>query len=263
VISRAKPRKAQKQAISGQKDQNATSTTRLQPKIKSAQGTDLAASRKKEVAELKRKLPPKTTQKAASQPDWKAIESDFRAGIKTLRAIAHDHGPISHVAITKRANKFGWERDLAKRIQVKAESLVNKDAVTSLVNKNDERKVVEANAVLQADVIRSHRSDIGRTRAMVNSMLEELGAQNLTAHDIELVANSVAAFGSDSDSGTEMVVKAIMESLSLGARTKIVKDLVDALIKLVTVERTVFGIDKETAGETIEDRLRRIEKDDG
>lgn len=41
--------------------------------------------------------------------DWVAIEVDYRAGIKTLREIAGEHG-ITHPAITKRAKRHGWER---------------------------------------------------------------------------------------------------------------------------------------------------------
>ena len=49
-----------------------------------------------------------------AQPDWERIELDYRAGIKTLRQIADEHG-ITHGAINKRARRNGWERDLSHR----------------------------------------------------------------------------------------------------------------------------------------------------
>ena len=49
-----------------------------------------------------------------AQPDWERIELDYRAGIKTLRQIADEHG-ITHGAINKRARRDGWERDLSVR----------------------------------------------------------------------------------------------------------------------------------------------------
>ena len=67
-----------------------------------------------------------------AQPDWECIELDYRAGIKTLRQIAGEHG-ISEGAIRKRAKRDDWARDLSERIQDKAEQLVRKDAVRSLV----------------------------------------------------------------------------------------------------------------------------------
>lgn len=60
------------------------------------------------------------------QIDWEKIELDYRAGIKTLRQIADEHG-ISHVAINKRAKRDGWVRDLSAKIDKKADELVRKD----------------------------------------------------------------------------------------------------------------------------------------
>ena len=49
-------------------------------------------------------------------PDWERIELDYRAGVKTLRQIAEEHG-LSHVAINKRAKRDGWDRAKALRQQ--------------------------------------------------------------------------------------------------------------------------------------------------
>ena len=49
-------------------------------------------------------------------PDWERIEFDYRAGVRSLREIAGEHG-ISHVAINKRAKRDGWERERATRQQ--------------------------------------------------------------------------------------------------------------------------------------------------
>lgn len=57
------------------------------------------------------------------QVDWKAIERDYRAGIKTLRAIADEHS-ITHPAVSKRAKRDGWERDVIDRSVVKEKVVV-------------------------------------------------------------------------------------------------------------------------------------------
>lgn len=53
--------------------------------------------------------------------DWIAIEGEYRAGKKSLREIADDHG-ISDTAVRKKAKASGWMRDPtgAKRERVKA-----------------------------------------------------------------------------------------------------------------------------------------------
>ena len=49
-----------------------------------------------------------------SGADWERIELDYRAGVKSLREIASEHG-ITEGAIRKRARRDGWERDLSVR----------------------------------------------------------------------------------------------------------------------------------------------------
>ncbi|MCP6362807.1 hypothetical protein Q8F99_26925, partial [Klebsiella pneumoniae] len=41
-------------------------------------------------------------------PDWEAIESAYRAGSLSVRAIGEKHG-VNHATILKRANKEGWQ----------------------------------------------------------------------------------------------------------------------------------------------------------
>lgn len=53
------------------------------------------------------------------QIDWEKIELDYRAGIKTLRQIADEHG-ISNPAISKRAKRDDWSRDLTARKESRA-----------------------------------------------------------------------------------------------------------------------------------------------
>lgn len=93
------------------------------------------------------------------QVDWERIELDYRAGVKSLREIAEGSG-TSHVNIAKRAKAQGWVRDLTKKIEAKANELVNKASVNSSVNSASpaaERVTVEAVASTQATIRLAHR----------------------------------------------------------------------------------------------------------
>lgn len=46
--------------------------------------------------------------------DWNAVELEYRAGIKSLKAIGNEFG-VSDAGILKRAKRDGWERDLSAR----------------------------------------------------------------------------------------------------------------------------------------------------
>lgn len=182
---------------------------------------------------------------AAKTPDWSAIEADYRVGRKPLRTIADEHG-ITHGAIRKRATRDGWTRDLSERIRVKAQALVSKDAVSNLVSKSDERILVDAAATLQADIIRGQRRDVGRSREIVQHMIEELAWQNLLAADIDKIVEAVKLLTDEDDaSGVDKVMDKLLATIGLPTRIKGVSQLADALAKLVTLERSIFGIEKE------------------
>lgn len=57
-------------------------------------------------------------------PDWEAIESAYRAGSLSVRAIGEKHG-VNHATILKRANKEGWQRDLTEKVSGGNESQGN------------------------------------------------------------------------------------------------------------------------------------------
>ncbi|ENZ1677258.1 hypothetical protein ACXD0S_003919, partial [Proteus mirabilis] len=95
----------------------------------------------------------------AKRPDWEAIESAYRAGVMSIREIASQY-EITHQAISKRAKKEGWERDLKAKVKARAENLVAKREVASLVATEkaiSERQLIEANAEVIANVRMEHR----------------------------------------------------------------------------------------------------------
>lgn len=111
--------------------------------------------------------------------NWEKIELDYRAGIKTLREIA-DEQNVSHVAITKRANRDEWTRDLTARIQAKTEALLSKSLVNKEVTKEDrikESEIIDANAQANVVIQIKQRKDVTRLRDIVAGLVEELESQ--------------------------------------------------------------------------------------
>lgn len=193
--------------------------------------------------------------------DWERIELDYRAGIKTLRQIADEAG-ISHVAVNKRAKRDGWTRDLAVKIQAKADELVTKSAVTSVVTTEAriaERQVIEANAQAVADIRLAHRKDIRRARTLTNSLLAELELQT-DPRTLELLYELGELLRNEDDNGQDRRNDLYMKVISLSERSKTMKTLADSLRLVVDMERTAFGMDKEQpkAADTLTSLLQTI-----
>ena len=181
---------------------------------------------------------------STAAPDWDRIELDYRAGIKPLRTIAGEHG-ITDGAIRKRAKRDGWTRDLAKRIQAKADELVRKEAVRSEVRTEkaaSERQVIEANAIAVADVRLAHRQDIHRSRRIVMSLLDELEQQ--TGSDTAAMLEQLGELLRTEDkNGQDKLNDLYHKLISLPGRAKTMKDLGESLRVLVALERQAFGLD--------------------
>lgn len=189
-----------------------------------------------------------------TSPDWERIEIEYRAGILSTREIASKH-QISHTAINKRAKRDGWTRDLAAKIQAKAEALVSKRAVSIEVSKEaleTERVIVQANAEAIATVRLGHRKDISRARALCLMLLAELeavtGEGTLTIELLQDILDS--AQNPDGNEAMDKILQkardALGKAMSLPSRAGSLKALADSLKTLVLLERQAWGLAEDS-----------------
>jgi len=155
--------------------------------------------------------------------DWAAVEADYRAGIKTLREIGKAAG-VSHTAIALQAQKENWTRDLKSRIRAKAQEKLQRAVLpVTRLTEVTEAQVVEANATVQATITLEHRRDVKKARKIVWALMAEL-----------------QAYCDFRD-----------ENVNFPVRVAASHKLADALAKLVTLERTVAGIEDTQSDESI------------
>jgi hypothetical protein len=174
-------------------------------------------------------------------PDWERIESDYRAGLLSVREIAASQG-LTHGAINKRAKRDGWERNLKAKIQAKADALVSKREVSKLVSAeklDTERGVVEANALVIANVRISHRTDIARFRRLVLDLLGELEAETGNADLFEELGDMLR---SEDDKGQDKRNDIYRKVISGASRVDSMKKLAETLKTLIGLEREAYNI---------------------
>lgn len=179
--------------------------------------------------------------------DWLTIESDYRAGIKTLRAIAAEHG-ITEGAIRKRARRDDWARDLSAKIADKANELVRAQEVRAEYAKANERTIVEVNAQMQANIMLAHRRDVPIARDLVMALLAECKA---TTDSRELFEQLGELMRSPDEKGIDKLNDLYQKVVSLPGRVDSAKKLAEAIKTLVELERKVFKI--EDAGQFDQD----------
>jgi hypothetical protein len=176
--------------------------------------------------------------------DWERIEVDYRAGIKTLRDIAADHD-ISHVAITKRAKRDGWVRDLTAKIRAKAAELVNRSLVNKSVTKEKrilESEVITANAVNNATIEIKQRNDVTFGRGVITSLIEELKEQIDSREELENLGEMMR---NPDAHGNDKLNDHYMRVVSFAGRVDSAKKLADANKVQIELERRVYKIDTD------------------
>jgi hypothetical protein len=191
-------------------------------------------------------------------PDWERIESDYRAGILSLREIAAPSG-ITEGAIRKRAKRDGWVRDLSEKIKIKAEHLVRTEMVRSEVREKGgivpEREIVEANATLSANALLSHRKDITRGRSLTIKLLEEIESQT---SNHELFASLGLMLAAPDEKGVDKLNELYLKVIGTPSRIDSMKKLSDTLKTLIALERQAIGL-KDDALPMDDDKIVRIE----
>ncbi|WP_261373248.1 hypothetical protein [Yersinia mollaretii] len=189
------------------------------------------------------------------KPDWEKIETEYRAGLFSVREIATQQG-ISHTAINKRAKAEGWERDLNAKIKAKADAIVSKREVSKQVSTEkviSERQLIEANAEVIANVRMEHRGDIRKARTLTNTLLSELEAE---CSDVPALNELGELMRHEDDKGIDKLNDLYHKIISLPGRVKAMKDLADSLKNLIALERQAYGLDTPDAGKqpTIADK---------
>lgn len=202
--------------------------------------------------------------------DWEIVEKDYRAGLKSLRQLADEHG-VSHVTIAKRAKKYGWEKNLEEKIQTTAKNKIARTVVNKQGNNEvnskaqlSDAQVVNAYADVVASVDMIQREDLKLAIDNSRSQLRELVALGDPQFHDKLVelgetfdeSGPTANGGWKTDKNNELYQYII----SLAGRVKMSKEIAAAHGVYIPMQRKVFGLDaeKKSSGE-FEEMLRQVQ----
>lgn len=157
-----------------------------------------------------------------TKPDWEAIESAYRAGSLSIRAIGEKHG-VNHATILKRAGKEGWQRDLTEQVRTATKAKVTK-SVTK--DGNQSSVVTDAEIVDQASdeaaaVVMAHREGLAAWRGITNKLRDFLEDAEITEENHGAMSRSITAG-------------------------------VDAQIKVINAERKAYNLDTEEGNKSVD-----------
>lgn len=182
--------------------------------------------------------------------DWEAIEKEYRAGIKSACQIENEYG-TSRGAVTRKAKREGWTRNLSEDVRQEARARLVSDAV-STDNASDSEVISEA-ADEAANVVRTHRKDIADLRSLEAELKAEL------RDDIELRRNIKA--GAIGEERVLQMEAAGIKVPQLQHCSGVYRDLSQAMAKRIPLERQAYSLDEKDTGQhdQISDLLAEID----
>lgn len=187
-----------------------------------------------------------------SEVDWDSIEPLYRAGCTPLRKLAAEFG-CSAGRISQVAKERGWEKDIAAKIDAKAEAKLNKSFLNKSLNAKQikqkeatENDIVEANAQIKADAQVKQIDDTGLARTYVTTLLKEAMAATDVIDDLRKLGDLMAA---PDDKGNDKLNEIYHKVISMPGRVDSGKKLVEALKVSVELERKVLRIKDDSPAE--------------
>lgn len=177
-------------------------------------------------------------------PDWERIEVDYRAGVMSLREIAAPY-KVTEGAIRKRAKRDGWDRDLGKKIQAKAEALVRKAEVRNAVRSESaitDKQIIEANAARIADIQGGQKATAARIHRFGLTLLAELETQTVQVEDLEKLGELLRA---EDENGRDQLNDLYRKIISTPGRVDSAKKVAETLKHAIGLERQAYGLDKQ------------------
>lgn len=160
-----------------------------------------------------------------SDIDWEGVEKDYRAGILTIFQIA-DKFNVSDSQVRLKAKNNGWQRNLTAAIHERTKAKIAQIDVAELVEQSAHESAGKSAALIKSAVEQASDALAGLTlkhRATLRQQIER-------AHEMQERIDSMMAEAADQKELVPLV----------GA----FKNAVDAIVKLIDMERKVTGLDK-------------------
>jgi hypothetical protein len=196
--------------------------------------------------------------------DWEAVEKEWRTDQLSNVQIGKLY-ECSEGAIRKRAKKYGWKKDLAKKVRVRVREKLVRDEVRihspqtdeadNKPNEADDEAIVEQAASTRFEVIRSHYKRIRTSSDAVEVLMEQLKNVAITREELE---EFILQETKDDKSPKRRNI--MLKAVSLPQHASTVLNLTTALKNLITLERQAFGLDDKNKEEEVLDSLDQILK---
>lgn len=184
--------------------------------------------------------------------DWEAVERDYRTGRFTLRELEAQHG-VSYASISRKANEFGWSKDLREVIKQATDAAVLRETVTQA--QKDVTDTVLVAAEVNKQVILAHRHGLQELTSVKRTLLDQIAQASELMPDLAEVIEMVRK---PDDNGIDRANDALRKAMSRSALVDDLKKLADVDEKVRKGEREAFGLDLDPDKQPLADDSKKL-----
>ena len=184
--------------------------------------------------------------------DWEAVERDFRTGKFTLRELEAQHG-VSYAQISRKANEYGWTKDLREVIKQATDAAVLRETVTKA--QKDVTETVLVAAEVNKQVILAHRKGLQELTSVKRALLDQIQQAAALLPDLAEVIEMVRQ---PDDNGIDRANDALRKAMSRSALVDDLKKLADVDEKVRKGEREAFDLDLDPAKQANTDDTKKL-----
>lgn len=185
----------------------------------------------------------------------KLLPSDVSARAIRDRWVPPEHQHTDREMTRSMARKQRIQDVASRDLEIQVAKAVT-EKLGELVGEVREEAIVEANALEVSRVMLLHRTGATGMREMLSRMFSELKLASLSDADLMGLIHVVAQEEGEEDS--KKIATAFRKVMGLDSRADIAKKLVDSMIKVVDLERRVYGIRDEGNEDDVAKALREL-----
>ena len=186
--------------------------------------------------------------------DWELIEKEYRVGQLSLRQIADKHGLKSHGAITNRAKRYGWTRDLSDEVRTRIKSELNRRVKGDDVSESDasvstspthdpkaeDEKTIQEAVQRGLELIEIHQKTANKQRSILQTLNSLLDSRLSIVKEITSKEDLLKRLKEKNGKGLDVLLIEDMKAISI-----IIRNSAQALNQLTEIERKAYNIDDQ------------------
>lgn len=202
-----------------------------------------------------------------SKAEWAKIEAAYCSGkfsrAQICQAFALQRSTLDNrIARDRKRDPLRWAKgSLRDEVNRQAEAMLIQHQAAQVKDSHGAVDSILAAAAAVQNVLLGHRSEVGKARQVLETLLMELHATSISQEELRSMIETASRAEEMEPLARAQLLARIKDLFSLGSRTSSMQRLADAMTKLQAAERRAFQIPDDAPPHTPDETISDAELD--